>query len=256
MDDIVGDKTVIPPGHRHHYSEKVIYLPDCFMPNDSKKVIANTEITRADLGLPPKGFVYCCFNSSYKILPERFDGWMRILSRVDDSVLWLSWNNPSAAANLRQAAVQRGIDAERIIFAPRAASLPEHLARHRVADLFLDTFPYGAHATAVDSLSAGLPILTCAGKSFVSRVAASLLMTVQLPELITQSPEEYEQIAIHLATDNASLPKIREKLSRNLLATPLFDSSVYTFHLESAYRAIYQRHQKGLEPDHIFFPHS
>jgi protein O-GlcNAc transferase len=171
-------------------------------------------------------------------------------------VLWLSWNNPSAAANLRQAAVRHGIDAERIVFAARVASLPEHLARHRVADLFLDTFPYSAHATAVDSLSAGLPLLTCVGQSFVSRVPASLLMIMQLPELIAQSPEEYERIAIHLATDNACLPQIREKLSRHLLATPLFDSRVYTTHLESAYRAIYQRHQNGLEPEHVVFPHS
>jgi protein O-GlcNAc transferase len=256
MDYIVGDKTVIPPEHRRHYSEKVICLPDCFMPNDSKRVIANTEITRANLGLPPNGFVFCCFSNSYKILPERFDSWMRILKRVDNSVLWLSWNNHSAAANLRQAAVQRGIDAARIIFADRVASLPEHLARHRVADLFLDTLPYSAHATAVDSLSAGLPLLTCAGKSFVGRVAASLLMAVQLPELIAQSPEEYERIAIHMATDDACLPQIKEKLSRNLLTTPLFNLRAYTTNLESAYRIIYQRHQNDLGPEHVLFPHS
>jgi predicted O-linked N-acetylglucosamine transferase (SPINDLY family) len=256
MDYIVGDKTVIPPGHRRHYSEKVICLPDCFMPTDPNRVIANAEIARADLGLPPNGFVFCCFNNSYKILPDRFDSWMRILGRVDNSVLWLSWNNHSAAANLRQAAVQRGIDAARIIFADRVASWPEHLARHRGADLFLDTFPYGAHATAVDSLSAGLPLLTCAGQSFVSRVAASFLTTLGLPELIAQSPEEYEQIAIHLATDDACLSKIREKLSRNLLATPLFNLSRYTTNLEAAYRVIYQRRQNGLGPQHVLFPHS
>jgi predicted O-linked N-acetylglucosamine transferase (SPINDLY family) len=252
MDYLIGDRTVVPEAHQCHYTEKIVYLPDSYLPHDSSRTISDKVFTREELGLPPTGFVFCCFNNSYKITPDTFDGWMRILSRVENSVLWLSQNNPTAAGNLRQEAVRRGVDAGRLIFANRMSSLPQHLARHRVADLFLDTRPYNAHATALDALWAGLPVLTCIGEGFAGRVAASLLNAIEMPELIAATPAQYENLAVQLAANSEHLAAVRLKLTRNRLSTSLFDTRAFTKHLEAAYTKIHERCQARLPPEHIY----
>jgi protein O-GlcNAc transferase len=254
MDYVVADQTVIPPIQQKHFSEKIVYLPYSFLPNDSTRIVAGTKYSRAEMNLPPTGFVYCCFNNSYKILPAVFDSWMRILRGVAGSVLWLSQSNPSAVKNLRREAAERGVDPSRVVFAERMPSWPDHLARHRVADLFLDTRPYNAHATAVDALWAGLPVLTYLADSFAGRVAASLLNALDLPELITSSSEEYEATAIELAADSGRLESIKKKLAHNRDAKPLFDTHVFIRNLESAYLLIQQRYRAGLAPEHIIVP--
>jgi predicted O-linked N-acetylglucosamine transferase (SPINDLY family) len=251
MDYLVADRTVIPREHRPHYAEKIIYLPDSFLPFDSSYAIADKKFTRESLGLPPKGFVFCCFNSIYKITPTVFDSWMKILKRVDGSTLWLSQPNAAAAGNLRKEAARRGIDPERLVFAPRWASSPEHLARLRVADLFLDTLPYNAHATALDALWATLPVLTCEGQGFAGRVAASLLRAVDLPELITGSLAQYEDTASQLAEEPERLAQLRRRLAQNRSSTPLFDTEKYTRNLEAAYEHIHERYRSGAAPEHV-----
>ena len=251
IDYLVADATVIPQECREHYSEKILYLPDSFLPHDSGRVIAAHRFTREELGLPPDAMVYCCFNSSYKILPETFDSWMRILSRVEESVLWLSLNDATAAQNLRREAQSRGVDPGRLIFAERMPAAAEHLARLRVADLFLDTLPYNAHATALDALWSGLPLLTRIGQGFAGRVAASLLNAVGLPQLITSTAAQYEELAVELAHEPQRLAGIRLKLERNRLTAPLFDTARYTRNLEAAYARVHARHQAGSSPDHV-----
>jgi predicted O-linked N-acetylglucosamine transferase (SPINDLY family) len=248
MDYIICDRTVIPESQQHCYTEKVVYLPNSYLPYESRREISNRTITREELGLPPRGFVFCCFNNSYKITPRTFDSWMRILGRVENSVLWLSHSFTSIAGNLRKEAASRGIDAERLIFASRVPSLQLHLARHRLADLFLDTLPFNAHSTAMDALWVGLPVLTCVGQAFAGRVAASLLNTIKLPELITSTFDEYEELAVDLATNPGRLADIRRRLLQGRLDTPLFDMQSFTKHLETAYARIFERHQAGLSP--------
>ncbi len=252
MDYIVADKTLIPESAQDFYSEKIIYMPHSYQVNDRQREIANKTFTREELGLPSEesGFVFCCFNNNYKITPTTFDGWMRILHQVPNSVLWLLADNPTAAQNLCKEAQQRGIDPQRLVFASRMP-LPEHLARHRMADLFIDSLPYNAHTTASDALWAGLPVLTCMGESFASRVAGSLLNAIELPELITTNQAEYEAKAVQLALNPEKLKTIREKLHRNRLTTPLFNSALFTRHLENAYEQIMQRYYTGQAPDHI-----
>jgi predicted O-linked N-acetylglucosamine transferase (SPINDLY family) len=250
IDYLIADPTVIPEAQQRNYSEKIVTLPDSYQPNDTRRSISTKPYARTDEGLPEKAFVYCCFNSAYKISPAVFDGWMRILGRVEGSVLWLLEDNPTASGNLRKEAHRRGIAAERLIFA-RSLPLAEHLARHRLADLFLDTFPYNAHTTASDALWAGLPVLTRMGESFASRVAASLLKAVDLPELITATEAEYEELAIGLARNRERLHALCRKLQENRLGAPLFDSGAYTRHLEAAYRAMVERYEAGLAPEHI-----
>ena len=254
IDYLIGDEIVVPQAHEPHYAEKIVRLPNSFMPHDSTRTIADTVYSREQLGLPPDGFVFCCFNNNYKITPEVFDGWMRILARVPGSVLWLSQNNEPAADNLRMQSVRRGMDAERLIFADRMASPAEHLARHRAADLFLDTRPYNAHATAIDALWAGLPVLTFPGEGFAGRVGASLLKAAQLPELIVTSAESYEDMAVRMAEDPQFRAGIREKLARNRLGSPLFDTRRFTRHLEAGYGKILERFYAGLPPEHILVP--
>jgi predicted O-linked N-acetylglucosamine transferase (SPINDLY family) len=251
IDYIIGDKTIFSFSDGAAYSEKLVSLPHCFQPNDRKRLIADAAFKRQDFELPADRIVFCCFNRSYKILPEMFGCWMRILKGVEGSVLWLSAENETAIANLKKEAQVRGVDPTRLVFARRMEQLPEHLARHRLADLFLDTLPYNAHTTASDALWTGLPVLTKLGNTFAGRVAASLLDAIGLPDLITHSREEYEALAIELALNREKLQAIREKLERNRLTTPLFDTALYTKHLEAAYKAMYQRHQTGLPPDHI-----
>jgi predicted O-linked N-acetylglucosamine transferase (SPINDLY family) len=254
IDYLIGDRIVIPEAQQRHYAEKIVYLPNSYLPHDSKRMIADRAFTREELDLPRAGFVFCCFNSNYKITPDTFDSWMRILRRVENSVLWLSRNNPIAESNLRREALRRGVDAGRLVFADRMSSLPEHLARQRVADLFLDTRPYNAHATALDALWAGLPVLTCVGEGFAGRVAASVLSAIQVPELITVTPTEYEDLAVELAKNPRRLEEIRKKLARNRLETPLFDTRAFTKHLEAAYTEIHERYLANLPPKHIYVP--
>lgn len=253
-DYIIGDPIVTPACHSAHYDEKIIWLPNCYLPNDTTREIAATKYSRAQLGLPDEGFVYCCFNNSYKITPEVFDTWMQILQSVEGSVLWLGQSNSSVADNLRAEAMRRGTDPARLVFAERFASWPEHLARHRAADLFLDTRPYNAHATAVDALWAGLPVLTCIGEGFAGRVASSLLTVLGLPELIAPEPAAYRALAIDLGKNPSRLALIREKLARSKSSAPLFDSRRYTRNLESAYSSIYERSNAGLSPEHLDVP--
>ena len=250
MDYIVADAAVIPASERKFFTEKVVHLPDSYQANDRSREIADRAFSREELGLPRDGVVFCCFNNSYKITPQTFDGWMRILDRVPGSVLWLLEDNAAANANLNKEAAARGIDPARLVFAPRMP-LPEHLARHWSADLFLDTLPYNAHTTASDALWAGLPVLTCTGGSFAGRVAASLLNTIGLPELVTSSQADYERLAVELATQPAKLAALRQKLADNRLAAPLFDAPRFTRHLEQAYRAMHTRRKAGQSPEHI-----
>lgn len=253
MDYVIADKTVIPESQQSHYTEKVVYLPHSYQVNDSQRTISTREFQRSELGLPEQAFVFCCFNNNYKILPATFDSWMRLLQAVDGSVLWLFQDNPVAAGNLRKRAQEHGVDASRLVFAERMP-LAEHLARHRAADLFIDTHPYNAHTTASDALWAGLPVLTCPGQSFASRVAASLLTTIGLPELIAQDPIDYEAKAIALATNPGQLQAIRQKLAQQRLESPLFDGAQFTRHLEAAYTAMFERYHQGLEPEVIEIP--
>ncbi|MBB3213368.1 putative O-linked N-acetylglucosamine transferase (SPINDLY family) [Herbaspirillum sp. Sphag1AN] len=250
MDYIIADATVIPPELSRFYSEKIVRLPHSYQVNDRTRKIADNIFSRAELGLPEQGFVFACFNSSYKITPDCFDIWMRLLDQVPGSVLWLFEDTPGVTSTLRVAAGDRGINAERLVFAPRLDA-PLHLARHRQADLFLDTFNYNAHTTASDALWAGLPVLTKQGNTFASRVAASLLTAIGLPELITTSNEEYAALAIQLASNSELLASFKLRLSTNRLSYPLFDSSKFTRHIESAYHAMHERRLKGLEPAHI-----
>jgi len=250
MDYILADSVLIPEYSRVFYLEKIIYLPHSYQANDRKRKIAEKQFTRTELGLPETGFVFCCFNNHFKILPETFDGWMRILSAVPASVLWMMRGNEQTVSNLRGEAQRRGVDPARLIFANHMP-LDEHLARHRLADLFLDCLPYNAHTTASDALWAGLPVVTCAGEGFASRVAASLLSAVGLPELITQSQNDFEDLAIALAHDPGRLSKIRAALNANRLTAPLFDTELITRHIEAAYEQVYARKLAGLPADHI-----
>jgi predicted O-linked N-acetylglucosamine transferase (SPINDLY family) len=252
MDYLVADTTVVPEETQKHFTEKIIYLPHSYMPSDSSRPIAIREFKREELGLPSTGFVFCCFNNSYKIVPSVFACWMRILNRLDGSVLWLAQNNPATARNLRLEASRHGVVAGRLVFANRISSHADHLGRLGAADLFLDTLPYNAHATAVDALWAGLPVITRRGESFTARVAASLLGAVGLRELITTTVDEYEDLAVRLASNPTSLADIRAKLRKNRLNAALFDTKSYAAYLESAYISILQRHHAGLAPDHIY----
>ena len=256
IDYMIADRIVIPNSQLKFYAEKIVHLPNSYYPtsyqlNDSRRITAPQAFTRADMGLPQTAFVFCCFNNNYKITPDVFDGWMRILKRVDGSVLWLLEANASAASNLRKEAGARGVDPERLVFA-KPMSLPDHLARHRLADLFLDTLPYNAHTTASDALWVGLPVLTRIGETFAGRVAASLLTAIGLPELITATPQAYEELAIELANNPEKLAAISQKLANNRLTTPLFDTKLFTQHIEAGYTAMYERYQAGLPPDHIY----
>jgi len=249
-DYLLADQTIIPKGNQKYYSEKIAYLPS-YQVNDSKQPLPDSIFTRKDLGLPETGFVFCCFNNTYKITPTTFDGWGRILEQVDGSVLLIYANSESTKLNLTKEIVLRGIEPNRLIFGERL-SKDEYLARYRLADLFLDTLPYNAGTTASDALRMGLPVLTCMGRSFASRYAASLLNAVNLPELITSTQEQYESLAIELATSPEKLKTIKDKLVDNLVTTPLYDTQLFARNLESAYLTMYDRYQQGLDPDHIY----
>jgi predicted O-linked N-acetylglucosamine transferase (SPINDLY family) len=254
IDYLIADRILIPEDKQQHYSEKIVYLPNSYQVNVSKRSVTETALRRQELGLPDTGFVFCCFNNNYKITPTTFASWMRILTAVKGSVLWLFEGNSSAVKNLRKEAVKFGINEERLIFV-KHVPITDHLNRIQMADLFIDTLPCNAHTTASDALRMGLPVLTLIGHSFVSRVAASLLNAVNLPELITTSQEQYESLAIELATHPEKLKTIKDKLVNNLPTAPLYDTPLFTKHLESAYMAMYDRYQNGLDPEHIYVEH-
>ena len=249
MDYIIADKTIIPNELQNCYSEKIIYLPS-YQANDDKRKISDKVFTREELGLPSKGFVFCCFNAAFKVTPNIFDSWMRILEAVPESVLFLYVENDRAKSNLIQRMELKGLDGGRLIF---GGALPyaEYLARYRVADLFLDTSPYNAGTTASDALWADLPVITFMGSSFSSRMGASLLNAIDMPELIASSQSEYEALAISLALNPIKMTEIKDRLRANRLNSPLFDTRLITRSLELAYSNIYERYQGGLPPEHL-----
>ena len=250
IDYIFADKTTIPEELQSYYSEKIVYLPS-YQVNDRKRKISDRVFTKNELGLPEKGFIFCCFNNNYKILPATFDGWMRILNAVEGSVLFLYSDNKLAEENLKQEAESRGVDSSRLVFGKRIPT-DEYLSRYRSCDLFLDTFPYNAGTTASDALWAGLPVLTLTGESFASRMAASLLNAIGIPELITNTQEEYESLAITLAKNPHKLELIKRKLADGHLNSLLFDSPRCAQNIESVYKKMYERYQAGLALDNIF----
>ena len=250
VDYIVADRFVIRDEDRAFYAEKIVTLPDAYQCNDRQRAIAAATPSRAGLGLPEGAFVYCCFNNSNKLTPEMFDIWMRLLQQVEGSVLWLLEDNPTASRNLRREAAARGVAAERLVFAPRVKPA-EHLARHRAADLFLDTLPYGAHTTGSDALWSGLPVLSCFGTSFAGRVGTSLLNAAGLPELITDSLQAYETLALKLARDRDALDSLRKKLALNRDTCALFDTARFTRHFEVALTTMRERQRAGQSPAHL-----
>jgi len=250
-DYMIADKVVIPAGQRAHYAEPIAYLPHCYQPNDTTRAVSDRVFTRAELGLPEKGFIFCCFNNNFKITPASFDIWMRILTKVEGSVLWLLEDNALAAANLRGEAERRGVDPARLIFAPRMPQ-GDHLARQRAADLFLDTLPYNAHTSASDALWVGLPLLTCAGRAFAGRVAASILTALDLPELITATSQDYETRAVALANTPGALAEIRRRLEIHRLTAPLFKADLHARAVEQAYCRMVERHHASQPPADIF----
>jgi protein O-GlcNAc transferase len=247
IDYILADRTVAPPELQPYFAEKIVRLPDCYQVNDTRRKISQRAPTRAEAALPEHAFVFCCFNNVWKVTPDVFDIWTRLLDKVEGSVLWLLAAHEDAQPNLHKEARARGIDPARLVF---AAPLPleDHLARHRLADLFLDTLPYNAHVTASDALWAGLPLLTCAGDSFSGRVAASLLGALELPELVTQNLQEYEATALQLAQEPERLRQLRNRLERNRSTHPLFDIDRFRRHIESAYIEMWTIWQSGEGP--------
>jgi protein O-GlcNAc transferase len=248
VDYIVADKIALPFEQQPFYSERIVHLPDCFMVNDATKAISPATPSRTEEGLPERDFVFACFNNAYKISAEAFHVWMRLLTQVDASVLWLSQFDKATGANLRAAARDAGVDPQRIIFASHKPEMADHFARQRLADLFLDTPGYNAHTTASDALWAGLPVLTCIGRTFPGRVAASLLHAVGLPELVTDNLDSYAALALKLARNPPLLAGIRQRLTQNRLTCPLFDTDRFTRHIEQAYVTMLDNHRQGGGP--------
>ncbi|MEI7933058.1 MAG: glycosyltransferase, partial [Alphaproteobacteria bacterium] len=239
IDYIIADPVILPLAEQPFYDEAIIHLPDAYLSVGAAQPAPASAPSRAEAGLPDRGFVFACFNGLWKITPEVFDVWMRLLAKTPGSVLWLYRDTPGAVANLSREAAARGIDPARLIFKDRI-DFSRHLALHNLADLFLDTLPYNAHATAVDALAAGLPVLTCQGRSFAGRVGASLLRAAGLPELIADDLVAYEALAVQLAADPEALEKVRSKLARARRTAPLFDPVQFTRGLEDAYETMWR----------------
>ena len=254
IDYLIADQVLIPRKEQKYYSEKIVYMPDSYQVNMSKRTISKSYFSREDLGLPEKGFVFCCFNNNYKVTPSTFASWIRILKAVDGSVLWLFETNSFSSSQLKKEATKYGVHEERLLFAKRLP-VEEHLSRLKQADLFLDTLPYNAHTTCSDALRVELPILTLIGKSFASRVAASLLESIDLSELIVSSMSEYESVAIELALNPKKLNIIKNKIAINILSTSLFDSQLFTKQLEEAYRKMNKARQNNSKHQHIYIDH-
>jgi predicted O-linked N-acetylglucosamine transferase (SPINDLY family) len=249
IDYLVADRHVIPPGYEKFYGEKLVFIPGSYYVNDRKRAAAPTP-SRAELGLPGRSFVFCCFNQTYKILPEVFDVWMRLLAQVPGSVLWLLETNRWAKANLAREARARGIDPARLVFAPRV-SADRYLGRIPAADLFLDTRPYNAHTTATDALWAGVPVVTCPGDTFVARVGKSLLGALNVPELVTASMAEYEALALRLASSPREHAAIRGKVQQARSTAPLFDTARFTRSMEQGYERMWEAYLAGRPPQNI-----
>jgi predicted O-linked N-acetylglucosamine transferase (SPINDLY family) len=246
-DYILADAVVAPMAMQPFFAETIVHLPGSYQPNDSRRGVPETSLSRAEAGLPQTGFVFASFNNSYKITPAVFDVWMRLLAATQGSALWLLDDNALATANLRKEAAARGIDPARLVFAPRVGP-NAHLARQRLADLFLDTQPCGAHTTASDALWMGLPIVTCLGGAFAGRVAASLLHAVGLADLVAPDLAAYERLALELARDPGRLAAIRARLETERYRLPLFDADRYRRGVEAAYETMWARHQRGDPP--------
>jgi predicted O-linked N-acetylglucosamine transferase (SPINDLY family) len=251
IDYVIADRTLIPEADRTHYTEKVAYLPDTYQASDSRRRIGSKSFTRQESGLPESGLVLACFNTSYKITPDVFAIWMRLLKTFERSVLWLAQGNDAAMPNLRREAAARNVDPKRLVVASFVAEPEDHLSRLRLADLVLDTVPYNAHASASDALWAGVPVLTCLGNAFPGRVAASLLKAIGLPELIAEDLSQYETLALELCADRTRLQGLRDRLAANRLTHPLFDTARFTKHIEAAYGTMWERYQAWLKPEHI-----
>ena len=250
IDYIIADQNLIPESSQKFFNEKPIYLPNTYMPTDNSRDISKKPFGRKQMGLPEDSFVFCCFNNNYKITSEEFDIWMNLLAKIENSVLWLRKSNEWSEDNFIKEAKKRDVDPSRLIFAGRMA-MEEHLARHKLADLFLDTFNFNAHTTATEALWSGLPVVTKIGRGFAARVAASLLNAIDLPELITDTKQNYEELILELATNPPKLLKIRNKLLKNRLSKPLFNTELYTKHLENGYRIAYENHIQGKKPEII-----
>lgn len=254
IDYLIADEVLIPPETRNFYTEKIAYLPNSYQPNCRTREVSNKPISRSVFGLPEEGIVFSSFNNNYKITPQVFASWMRILKAVEGSVLWLFSSNETAEDNLRKHAKENGVDPKRIVFAQKLP-VDEHLSRIPLADLMLDTFPYGAHTTCSDALRMGLPVVTLKGESFASRVAASLLTTIGTPQLIADSLASYEDLAVELAKNPDNLAEVRASLATNIKSSPLFNPDLFARNIETLYTTMYQRHKDGLPPDHIFASH-
>jgi predicted O-linked N-acetylglucosamine transferase (SPINDLY family) len=247
IDYIIADRIVAPFDVQPFFSEKIVHLPDSYWVTDSKRAITGHTPSRTEVGLPRDGFVFCSFNNTFKITAAVFEVWMRLLKMVPGSVLWLLGDNPGAENNLRREARARNVDPARLVFGARM-NIEGHLARHRLADLFLDTLPCNAHTTASDALLAGLPVVTCQGKILAGRVAASIVHAVGLPELVTDNLEDYQALALRLATDAALLGAIRKKLAHNRHTHPLFDTDRFRRNIEAAYTRMWDIWQRGEPP--------
>jgi protein O-GlcNAc transferase len=245
IDYIIADATVLPREDFANFSEQPVWLPDSYQVCDMRLPVAERTPSCGECGLPETGFVFCCFNAAYKITPEIFQSWMRLLNALAGSVLWLATPNATAMANLRAAAHASGVSPERLVFAPRVPAIADHLARHRQANLFLDTLPYNAHTTAADPLWVGLPVLTCRGATFAGRVGASLLTALGLPELITASQADYEELALKLAREPALLAGLKARLAQSRDTAPLFDTKRFTRHIEAAYATMWRGYQSA-----------
>lgn len=247
IDYMIADPITVPDCDRRYYNERVVWMPDSYQVTDSSRKIADHNPVRAGCGLPETGFVFCNFNQGYKLTPATFDVWMRILRRIPKSVLWLWQSNPSIPENLRREAERRGVPGERLVFAP-TVSQPDHLARLQLADLVLDSLPYNAHTTASDALWAGVPVLTCRGHSFPGRVAASLLHSAGMDELITSDLDTYDRMACELACDPVRMDSLRQKLAGRRVTSPLFDTGRYRRNLEQAYEHMWRLYLRNESP--------
>ncbi len=255
IDYLIADHILIPEGNQQFYSEKIVYMPHCYQVSDNSRISSQIDTTRTALGLPDTGFVFCCPNTSYKITSREFDIWMRLLDKVQGSVLWLQQSNNWSSANLKKEAQTRGIDSSRLIFAENC-EYSEYLMRMTKADLFLDTFNFNAGAMANDALWCGLPVLTCQGQSYVARMGSSLLSAIDLPELITTNERDYEELALDLATNPKRLERIKAKLTINKENTPVFDTERFTRNIETAYAQIYSRYFAGETPENLYINES
>jgi predicted O-linked N-acetylglucosamine transferase (SPINDLY family) len=249
MDYMLSDRVVIPPESQWGYTEKVVYMPTAWLANDATREVSKRQFKRGEMGLPEVGAVYCSFNNAYKMNPQMFDLWMRILQQVPGSVLWLqAAGQEKVKENLRKEASVRGVDPARLVFADKIESMAEHLARHRLADVFLDTLPFNAQTTAVDALWAGLPVLTCMGEGVIARMAGSVLMALGLEELVSKDWAEYEAHAVRIGLEEGYAKSLKEKLERNRKDSPLFDTQRLTRNMERGYEQMHERVQQGLGP--------